>query len=53
MRGWVVVGGEETDQLFTRADQEHNVFLEDESGERGLLTDKLRWLCFISLAALN
>lgn len=49
----MVVGGEETDQLFARADQEHNVFLEDESGERGLLTDKLRWLCFISLAALN
>lgn len=40
--------GVEREQLFTRADQEYNAFLEDESGGRGLLEDKLRWLCFIS-----
>lgn len=40
--GWVVVGGEEREQVLTRTDQEYSTDLEDESGgRRGLLTDKL------------
>lgn len=46
--GWEILGGEAREQLFTRADQDYRAFLEDETGGRGLLTDKLGWLCFIS-----
>lgn len=43
--GWL---GEEREQVFTQADQEYSAYMEDESGGKGLLADKLRWLCFIS-----
>lgn len=46
--GGNILGGEAREQLFTRADQDYEAFLEDETGGRGLLTDKLGWLCFIS-----
>ena len=45
-----MVGGEgrEREQVFTQADQEYSAYIEDESGRRRLLMNKLRWLCFIS-----
>lgn len=54
VEGWRLGGGgggrwgEEREKLFTRADQEYNAFLEDESGGRRLLADRLRGLGFIS-----
>lgn len=40
--GWEYIGRRgEREQLFTRADQDYEAFLEDETGGRGLLTDKL------------
>lgn len=42
------MGGEEREQVFTRTDQEYSTYIEDESEGRGLLADKLRWLCIIS-----